>query len=67
MGKITVFLADSDKAHVYDGDYDANVLPSNALVIIENVPDVTTKSQSGVAKQIRNIYNASAWTQVGVK
>jgi len=68
MSKVIVLLKDDDDGHVYEGDYDAQLTPNNALLIVENV----VQSGEGFEKEevttpvVRSIYNAHRWDQVGV-
>lgn len=64
MGKIVVFQKGSKRGHVWDGDYEAGVTPSNALLIQEVVPDIANKNGGKPTLAIRSIYNESAWKQV---
>ena len=66
MGKVVVMLTDSEDGHVYEGDYDAAITPGNALIVSENVPDVTGKGTTTYVPKIRSIYNPTKWEQVGV-
>lgn len=67
-GKVSVLLHESDKAHTFEGDYDAQVTPGNCLVIVENVPNVsgTRANKTKYTPVIRTIYNPNKWEQVVV-
>ena len=65
--KIVVFLKKGDnKGHVFEGEFDAGVTPSNTLIISEIVPDVDVRSKTGVKAIVKCIYNPSTWAQVSI-
>lgn len=64
MAKVVVFQKGSKRGHVWEGDYEAGVTPSNALLITQLVPDLANKNGGKPTPVIRSIYNESAWKQV---
>jgi len=65
MSKVIVLLTNEEDGHVYEGDYDAQLTPGNALLVLETVPDVSGKG-SETKQKIVSIYNSNRWDQVGV-
>ena len=60
MSKVIVQLKDYPQIE-FDGDYEVSLSPGNALLVMEDVPDVTAKSKEGVVRKIVAIYNPDTW------
>jgi hypothetical protein len=65
MSKVIVLLTNEVDGHVYEGNYRVDLSPANALIVLEDVPNVTGKG-SDTVPHIRSIYNTNRWDQVGV-
>ena len=65
MVKVHVMLADSDKAHTYEGDYDVALGPDACLIVNEMVPNVSAMGPDTLPR-VKSIYNSKAWSQVAL-
>ena len=64
MSKLIV-TNEFDKLVEFNGEFEAQISPSNALIIVESVPDVAGAGPD--IKRIVAMYNSDVWRTVEVK
>ena len=67
MSKILIALKGKRDKLEFEGDYEVSLSPGNALLVMQDVPDVTAKSKEGVVRKIVAIYNPDTWEIVGLE
>jgi hypothetical protein len=59
MANVKVYIADSSKPYLYEGEYDVALGPEGVLVVNEMIPDVIDGGPPKV--RVKCLYNNNYW------